>query len=390
MDAPVVGQRLLMPGGFFSTFTGYGLVEAMTDFVGNPNGDNALDHTRCDIEGSIMNYNTQAGSYLVDYPSALYANYSLSDNNGPLGPLLNKLLASGPLTPRMRLPVSLFELKDIPRMVKHGIDLFLHLRGWAGKPGFSGLNATKEAAAANLAYQFGWAPLIEDFGKMLNFVQNTEKTRRALNKAASNRGLKRRVKLGESSNASYTNSVMHSTGGMTIIVPVKTLKTTRSWGVCRWKLKSGGPVSKMKPLQPERFDPFRTAYGLNPGQQFANVWKALPWSWMFDWFLNLSNVLDAANNLAHYNVSGVVIMRETKAVDTHPMYPVSNPTISAGQRTRVKQLRTPLSNPTPQIAIQLPILDNFRLSILASLAVVRLDKGRSLQKRYRPRPVSSR
>ena len=84
-----------------------------------------------------------------------------------------RLLAStGPLTPKVNLPLFIFELKDIPMMLKHAGDLLHKIK----TP--SRLSLDKEAAAATLAYQFGWAPLIQDLSKLINFselVQNASR-----------------------------------------------------------------------------------------------------------------------------------------------------------------------------------------------------------------------
>jgi hypothetical protein len=107
-----------------------------------------------------------------------------------LASLVNRVLATtGPLTPRVNLPLALFELKDVPQMLRHAGNLLHGLRS----P--SRLNKVKEAAAANLAYKFGWAPIIDDLGKLFDFSAAVRRKQRELKQANSSNGLRRRINL---------------------------------------------------------------------------------------------------------------------------------------------------------------------------------------------------
>ena len=274
------------------------------------------------------------------------------------------LASTGPLTPKVNLPLAVFELKDLPAMLKHAGDLLHKLKS----P--SGLKPAKEAAAANLAYQFGWAPLLEDLEKLMNFTSLVRKRQIELSKANSSRGLLRRMTFPDVPEPLYqhnANVLIASVAG-NIYGSVTKTSSTRAWMTVRWKVKDGQNYGRIASHE----EAFRSALGLNLGMIPISIWKALPWSWMIDWFADISNVLQANYNMIYYRASSVNFMEQrTLTVKVSGgMNPLG--TLSAGTRTRLIKLRTPLGTNTRVETMRVPFLDTFKLSILSSLAIQRL------------------
>lgn len=278
-----------------------------------------------------------------------------------------RLLAStGPLTPKVNLPLFIFELKDIPMMLKHAGDLLHKIRS----P--SGLSPHKEAAAATLAYQFGWAPLIEDIVKLLNFSDLVKKRQVELDKANSKRGLQRRMTFETKSESETEDNVLLISDMGSIYGSRTVTKTTRSWATVRWKPKGGQRYGR----KPSHNEAFRTALGLNLGQIPITVWKALPWSWMIDWFADISNVMQANYNMIFYSPSAINFMenRVTEVFTSGGSNTYGS--VSPGYGRRERKLRTQLSSSAAKVTLRVPFLDTFKLSILGSLAILGLTGRR--------------
>jgi hypothetical protein len=229
-----------------------------------------------------------------------------------------------------------------------------------------------EAASATLAYQFGWGPLIQDIGKMLDLADIVKKRQEQLKKAHSERGLRRKVNL-DDHHASYNgNDPLSTTFGRIIRQPWTGTKTARTWGTVRWTVRDPSLYGK-PPSFREAFD---IALGLNAGYIPISIWKALPWSWAIDWFADISNIINANHNMVMYKPSKVCIMREFTSEwqylpvgDPNGMWHILPGYVSASWKTRS------VHNPTPTLNIRIPFLDSFKLSILGSFAILGL-KGR--------------
>lgn len=280
------------------------------------------------------------------------------------------LSSTGPLTPKVNLPLFIFELKDIPMMLKHAGDLLHKIRS----P--SGLSPHKEAAAATLAYQFGWAPLIGDLMKLTQFAELTKRRQQELSKANSQRGSMRRMSFPDKKDVVVEdNKLLISDCGLVYGSITKT-RITKSWATCRWKARGGQMIGK----EPSHNEAFRSALGLNLGMIPITIWKALPWSWMIDWFADISNVMQANYNMIFYSPSAINFM-ENRVVITETSGGSNasgntSATVSAGSLKIERKLRSQLSTSAAKVTLRLPFLDNFKLSILGSLTILGLSGRR--------------
>lgn len=362
--------------GQFQTTRDLSFRDVCADTVGNYHSDNALqiDHFRG--VGAIMNsrISVNNGALIYLYQSVPMFNLVTNIPSNPFGPdvsqsFVNRLLASsGPLTPRINVPLFIFELRELPRMLKDTGD---YLHGLRKRPR---IPSDRDVAAQTLAYQFGWGPLVGDIVKMLSFVDTVKKRQDELRKANSSRGLKRRVTLDPMTEQTTESKLAWSASPMGgITVTCVTTHTRESWATCRWNLRSGQNIGR----DPTFSEAFNAALGLNRGMIPIDVWKSLPWSWAIDWFADISNLLQANYNMIYYSPGKVCIMNRIKSEMAIPEYgtPTRGLIFTSGTRTRETLYRTVVSNPSSIPTLRVPFLDSFKLSILGSFTILRI-RGR--------------
>lgn len=358
-DAPILG---------FGTWGGNPIQSSyiprsgqIDDVTGNKGGVNPLTSYKFTREGGLLTGNS--GGFI---PNGMPVH---NDTPGKLGaPTINQtnygnrvLSQSGPLTPNLYLPVSVFELRDIPRMLRHAGNL---LHG-ISRP--SGLNPVKEAAAANVAYQFGWGPLIEDIGKMLDFSDAVKKRQMMLARAHSSKGVRRRVILDSGHDSREGQTTVWST--YTLLADQKYVQTRqyKRWATVTWTVKDKSQIGRI----PTFTEGFRTMTGTNAGHIPIAIWKALPWTWAVDWFTDISNVLQANYNMIYYQPSRACIMTHSKSQRHYRHFRTSSGKfeISSSYITQEWKERQPFS-PTARATMKLPFLDSFKLSIVGSLTIL--------------------
>nr|UJQ85827.1 MAG: hypothetical protein 1 [Leviviridae sp.] len=287
---------------------------------------------------------------------------------GPnLGTYANRIMAqSGPKTAAVNLPVALFELKDLPKMLKHAGDL---LHGIRSAP--SGLSPGKEAASATLAAQFGWLPLIGDISKLMNLSKIIANRQKILQGAHSEKGIRRKVTLDSGSGPGYSGDYYAwSTYGRLITVHFTQKVEYKTWGVCHWRVRNPALIGKPPDFQ----DAFNDALGLSKGYIPISVWKAMPWSWAFDWFAGISDLINAGHNYIDYEPFNITAMRTSRSFVSTDQIVNGLYTLTRGYKQETWKERAVLP-PVPWPNVKLPFLDNFKLSILGSFAILGLYRA---------------
>lgn len=349
--------------------------ESVNDIIKSYGNDNSFQHVLIRREGGLISGDNRltvpgSNSYHTVYNNVpSYTGWS-PDVTLPAAESVTtaRLLAqTGPLTAQVNLPLFIYELKDIPMMLRHAGNLLHKIR----RP--SGLKVDKEIAAATLAYQFGWKPLIEDLGKLLDFANRVRRTQENIRKAGQPSGLRRRIPLDETSSAkTVTRSLM--TSPVTVTRPCLDVLHRRRWASVRWAAKSGQNVGR----DPSWTESVRIALGFQTGYIPITVWKAIPWTWMIDWFTDISNVLIANHNLLHYTCKSCCVMTETRGSVSCEgytgKYGLGTISCTGVKNTELRQLRVASSIGVQLPTLRLPFLDNFKLSVLGSLAILRLRK----------------
>jgi hypothetical protein len=251
-------------------------------------------------------------------------------------------------------------------MIRHAGNLLHGIR----RP--SGLNPLKELAAGNLAYKFGWEPLIGDLGKLLGFADYARKRQQQLREAHTKRGLRRKVSLGElTAPAPISSLVIWSIYGTTLNPKVSGMTTSKRWATVRWVVRDQTQIGKY----PTFNESMRTVLGLNKGHLPIQIWKAIPWTWLEDWFTDISNVLTINYNSIYYKPSRLCIMVNATATLSHPHIPNvgGNPRnyCTAGTFEQEWKTRSVNNAPTANVSLRLPFMDNYKLSVLGSLATLK-------------------
>lgn len=341
-----------------------------SDVIGNRKADNPFSLERTTISGMTL-YGAKGGPTgykWVNWPYEPYSPYVafLPAEDIPI----SRILAStGPLTPKVNLPLFFIELKDIPRMLKHAGD-FLH--GLLKKP--LRKLSPQEHAGYNLAYQFGWKPLIEDLWKLLKFSEAVAKRQQELKKAHSTTGLKRRIQLTDMTESNRMTDYVESVGGIKTSTFNRS-RTMKSWATIRWTVRDKAAVGALK--EPGYTDSLRSALGLNRGIIPIAIWKAIPWTWLIDWFADLSNMLTASYNMLYYEPSSLCYMRKRTVTWVHPTAVVYTDGIvfSSGEYYKEDKYRKVIAKPTNLPTLSVPYIDTFKLSILGSLSVLSISRG---------------
>lgn len=356
-------------------------IESVT--IDNTNGDHvsvnafSMNRTRVSggfIGGSYINGNPPSGrKTLSSFPADYYNSRRKAMPATPAIPngLPTKLYAqASPDKPQVLLPVFIAELREVPRLIRD-LGLMNIFKSTNIRRASQG---QKTAAAMWLSGNFGWAPLLSDLKKLVTFADSVARREKEMDKLYSQNGLRRRVSLFEetggphsvtlnvSSAASFGNN--YATGNPTVKV----------WGVVRYKpvvLPDGSPLKRPTPRELRR-----RILGLNAASITLNIWEALPWSWMIDYFVNIGDFLQA-NPLGRTAVPfGGCIMThrfwQGLVPEIHGPYDQNFNRFTCGKAeiyTETKERVIAVSSPTPTVLMN--PLSGHQLSILGSLAVLK-------------------
>lgn len=352
----------------FGDFTGYATYNGTTqtrdaflyqetcvDVVGNYPNPNPFSLTERD--GFVGTINGTCAGYLYDnWPIVNGIVTAHIQKGATLGSLVTKALAAtNPSEASILLPTSLYELKDLPNMVR-----------------WSAGSAGKRVANAHLNYQFGWKPLLSDLKKLLDFTSSVERKMQEL-ESLSKHGLHRTAQLGcEEFSSAPKTITLNSTLATVVTAKVIDVTVRRNWATVFWRPSTNFPSYLIRDSRFIREKARRLVLGLDSSQINQNIWNAMPWSWLVDWFAGIDELLRSTNNSVAY-ASGPVCMMQT-ATTTRYYTDVKKPAgavlskLSSEYVTKKREL----FSPTPKVELR-SFLNGRRLSILGSLAIL---KGR--------------
>lgn len=367
-----------------------GFYKVTEDVTGNRTGFNNLfidqQHTQGGLLGGIRRYwaTGQPDRYYNDLPveALRHSMVDPSDVFG-LGPLdinayaLKLLAKTSPANSEVNLPQFLAELKDLPGMIKNWGSLFQkENRSSAFALAKKGRQSGSETIAnAVLTYRWGLAPLISDFRKLLVFQKAVEQRFKELDNLRKGRTLKRRISL--DSGAVKTESGRFVVQSWQILFDGYWIDnyTHNVWGSVQWYTPSWSGLAKA--TDPELMRrAWQIASGMNTRSATMALWELVPWSWLADWFSNVGDILAACGNSTDMDFRGLCIMQHQKAIrrlmhndlrfwdyECH-MTPLVV--------RREKKYRFANVFPIAFPSLRLPVLTYSKLSIIGSLAVLRL------------------
>lgn len=239
----------------------------------------------------------------------------------------------GKLRPKVSKPnvmQDILEMRDVPRTLKSSVKAASDtLKTLSGQRGGWEINPPKKAGEAFLTFQFGWKPTVNGIIEVIDAVNNFE-DHVARIKRGNNRWRQRKFAeddvVSETLHSQWLNQSrnfctpsMDSWGQW--VVPgsghfrIWRQQVTRVWyeGSFKYYRPEFGH-SHEDPLPEGPLNDIRRAAtvlggNLNP----TTVYKVMPWTWLFDWFVNASDFVQRMEDLA---LQGVVsrylyLMRET-------------------------------------------------------------------------------
>lgn len=347
----------------------FSVSEVCSDVVGNWNGVNPFSLTRT----STLLWTLQ-GKARADGLSWTYNGYCRAGSPGPHTAALTQeptdnqalseaLARTNPNRSVIDLPIFLFELREIPQLLRHFSEL--GFKKFKDRP-------LREIGSNYLTWEYGIKPFTADLVRMMDFTNHTEKRLRELRNLQSGKGglgRKWTVWRDKAPFAPWTTfaSALYSEGNMVSAI----WHTEREkWVSTRWV-----PTTDLSTMTDDelRARANRIVFGLD--LSFATLWEAMPWSWLIDWFSNVGDIMSQTRNTIPVKHDGSCVMRRTRTRLTS-VTPVSGPGLghfraNAGPYSvRTELLRTPMFfGPMPEF--NLPFLNGRQLSILSAIVVTR-------------------
>jgi len=386
------------------------VIKSCTDYIGSYGQDHDFLLSSSQVSGAVINQWRVAGTgglalTINKCQAAGFDAAAPDESHIPMSGVdldqVNRALAiTNPSRPEVLLPAFLGELRDLPGMVKHGMEVCDYItriakgnlrttpekltdliarrkdtphRNWSGKPNVP-LSRAKQLAIANLALQFGWLPFIGDVSKMISLMDSIERRRTELNKLHLGEGLKRRIQLDAVSDVlpDYVRTIDSVNGSGSGIgvksVEISTRREAKRWAVVRWKPDS------LSSLPPTDENIRQMLLGVTLGSVPSVAWELLPWSWLADYFGNVGQTLTALGNHAGTQPPKGCVMSHYTVTQEFPSKSGGTGnyrwTISSGRRVSETKRRTVFSGvQLPHFRI--PILGTRQLSILGSIYATR-------------------
>ena len=349
--------------------------QVTTDVVGNHYGENPFDSRRgtITVPGLINGENSfsKYENYPVSFASSGY-NPTLTALPGESFGDVNKAIAdSHPVSPPVSIPNFLYELKDLPGMIRHAISRASALedaaKSTSGRNGLASvakyMENPKNPAEDWLNFHFGWSPLIGDLFALTGVARYLQQRLRWLNTKAQR--ISRERQLGEfSSTTSVVNAAYDSNLG--IYCNYTEYNKSRSWVVSHWK---HSPVVS-KALLENQFLTAMIAAGFDA--PISSIWNAVPFTWLTDWFVDIGSIITIRENRSGITFLNASMMTQRdRTLVLHPKVPSGWPfKTNVMQCEAVHKNRVPVAPSTPTVG-GTNILQPQHLATLASLKVTR-------------------
>lgn len=275
----------------------------------------------------------------------------------PTQTAVNKALAkANPSAPIIDLPLFLFELRELANGIrKIGDAILRHRRNG------SIARASHNPGDAYLAWKFGWAPLLSDLSTLFSLAESIQKRTKSLE-----RGRYKRKFSGKLPGSSFSkiSSERHFVYAESVTVETREDYLVERWFTMGYQLLSDLPTLEDNPKG-------TYANFMNAGVPMSTLWNAIPWSWLIDYFISISDYLIATQGNLRWSAHDLCIM--TKTTCTLSGYQKSytgswsvKPKTKPGRGTVVRQVRKVVSSPHAGISIQ-PFLTSGQTGILAAL-----------------------
>lgn len=341
------------------------------DVTGLPLQDHALTITERDNRGfmPLTGHIDQGAGSFVDYQNWLPSGFTNVNHETvsipSVGVRATTLRArSNPSREEVSIPNFLYEMKDLPHMIRGLKNLGPLIRNLKHR-NHAALSAI---SSQYLGYEFGWKPLISDISQLLQFQTQVDRRILELNKLYSSQGLKRRLHLLTESSSTTQSIVAESSLGTFINVKKHIVTRVNSWGTIRWR-----PTAVPRDIGHQALgrQARRLVHGIDHyGVDALQAWNALPFSWLADWFGNFGDWLAAhRNDVPAAPVGPVNIMTQT---DTYEFWERVDSVFAIKGASGLRILRTKSrAQSSGSLSASLPLATARQFSILAALNLQR-------------------
>jgi hypothetical protein len=267
-----------------------------------------------------------------------------------------------PYRSQVNLPLFLLELRELPGMLQQ-----------LGRVLKKQVKAT-DVAGGYLAYSFGWAPLVSDLLSLFDMTKKIEDRKAYFRRLESGTRIRRQLGTVQVRNTpGFIKSTVGHIGSTESSVvyrgSLNLVESQKLWFTANAKLRQPLAMSNADLHSLSR----NQVLGLrvNP----ADLWDAVPWSWLIDYFTNIGDVLEAANGMISVSTTRMCLMCTSKiVVSVETVKLQEGYEISPGFVYATNKQRFPFSNPTPAVS-SMPFFTNHMLGIVGSLAVVKALKA---------------
>jgi hypothetical protein len=184
-----------------------------------------------------------------------------------------------PTKPDMRLSNAIFELREVPEMLRQR---FLN-------------NSLSDIGNYHLALQFGWKPLLKD---LRDFFQTFEKAKKHVEQLLRDNGKPVRRKITLLDTAEIVENFSFETyGAFQPVLQTQYYVTVPSGRKTVWNRERWWASAQFRywlpPVPPGRDlsnSLMAKLYGLDASP--ASIYRAIPWSWLLDWFTNIGTCIE--------------------------------------------------------------------------------------------------
>jgi len=344
--------------------------DTCSDYVGTPIVDSSLTINSSrpkSVQNDILEVNGKATVYwfgksthMFDgWPVAVSTTLDTTPLAAPSGWMLDLVAGTNPSRPVISPPMLAQDLIELPKMV-YNLGKLLQTPGRVATP--AGI------ASEYLGIKFGWLPLIDDINHLLNVQSYVLKRSKELNQLYSGRGLRRRLRFGESTANERRNTVLRYVGPNFTSIDYDVTVTKRSWGTIHWYPTSPPPYSPSDDEQ-HKFAR-RIVLGLTPEGIARGLWDVIPWTWLLGWFTNVGKYTLAYSNTVPARHGTGCFMSQVRR-----HYQPGTVKYSGAYTERYVQGKGSLTlvRSTRQVSsatyagANLPFLDGSRLSVLGAL-----------------------
>jgi len=362
------------PFGYNNTFK---LKEGYSnDWVGKPFVDSPLTLKSYSMTPAYYNtagrqrYGTSSFYYeLINAPLAIPkpTNWEANPNWDILA--AQAMANANPNAARVDVPLFLFELRDLPRLIQQTRKLYRLVK----KPSDLKRVVSPTLGETNLAYQFGLKPMVNDLVKLFDFLAGVEKHKEYLLRLQKETVVQRALGSTEGTGVLWNNPTQYyppNIAGTKAVLVRGPLYQTYSYVDDSWFSMKVKLLDEL-PATPEGLTKLSRDTVLGLYANLDTAWNAIPFSWLIDWFTNFGDLISLTRGRIRYEWRDLNIMFH-RSVSADVEVVKYSDAISGPDKIELRmeqKLRHVRSTPYAFPAFELPLISTYQAGILGSLAL---------------------